>query len=74
MRTLIRLFICVSIALCSVTTSYAQDPEGWNDGDSADVPLDGGLSLLLAAGIGYGASKYNDRKKKSQQQNTNEEA
>lgn len=24
------------------------------DGDTNDVPIDGGLSLLLAAGIGYG--------------------
>lgn len=25
--------------------------------DTSDVPIDGGLSLLVAAGIGYGAKK-----------------
>ena len=30
----------------------------------ADVPIDGGLSLLLAAGVGYGVKKYRDQKRK----------
>ncbi len=35
-----------------------------NDGGLADdVPLDGGLSLLIAAGVGYGAKKL--RKKRN---------
>lgn len=29
----------------------------------ADVPLDGGLSLLVAAGVGYGAKKMKERKR-----------
>ena len=29
------------------------------------VPLDGGISLLIAAGIGYGAKKLHDHRKKS---------
>jgi hypothetical protein len=34
-------------------------PPGF-DQDTNDVPIDGGLSLLLAAGIGYGIKKkYN---------------
>jgi len=48
-----------------VVAVQAQNPDPWDDADSADVPLDGGLSLLLAAGIGYGASKYHDRKKQA---------
>jgi len=28
-----------------------------------DVPIDGGLSLLVAAGIGYGVKKMRSRKK-----------
>jgi hypothetical protein len=27
------------------------------DNDTADVPIDGGLSILLAVGIGYGIKK-----------------
>lgn len=34
---------------------------GFGD-DVDDVPIDGGLSLLIAAGVGYGAKKL--RKKK----------
>ncbi len=29
-----------------------------------NVPIDGGLSLLLAAGAGYGVKKINDKRKK----------
>lgn len=32
-------------------------------GGGAGVPLDSGVSLLLAAGIGYGAKKYADSRK-----------
>lgn len=31
--------------------------------DVNDVPIDGGLSLLVAAGVGYGAKKLKSRKK-----------
>ena len=33
------------------------------DGDP-DAPIDGGVSLLIAAGIGYGIKKANDHRKK----------
>jgi hypothetical protein len=32
------------------------------DDDVNDVPIDGGLSLLIAAGVGYGAKKMRDKK------------
>lgn len=51
---LIILFILPSI-------SHAQP--GFGD-DVDDVPLDGGLSLLVAAGIGYGAKKLRANRKK----------
>jgi hypothetical protein len=35
-----------------------------NDGGlQDDVPVDGGLSLLVAAGVGYGFKKMKNRKK-----------
>ncbi len=40
--------------------SFAQP--GFTD-DVNDVPVDGGLSLLVAAGVGYGAKKIKNRKK-----------
>ena len=36
------------------------DPEG---GGELDTPIDGGLSLLVVAGVGYGAKKIKERKK-----------
>jgi len=38
--------------------AMAQDP-----GCGPDCPIDGGLSLLIAAGVGYGVKKYRDKKK-----------
>ncbi|MFY7900799.1 MAG: PID-CTERM protein-sorting domain-containing protein [Chitinophagaceae bacterium] len=32
------------------------------DDDVSDVPVDGGLSLLVAAGIGYSVKKIRDKK------------
>ena len=31
--------------------------------DPNDVPIDGGISVLLAAGAAYGVKKYRDHKK-----------
>ncbi len=39
---------------------------GFGD-DVSDVPVDGGLSLLVAAGVGYGAKKIRDKRKASKQ-------
>ena len=39
--------------------AMAQDPGG-----GPDVPIDGGLSLLLAAGAAYGVKKYRQGRKK----------
>jgi hypothetical protein len=36
------------------------------DDDVNDVPIDGGLSLLIAAGVGYGAKKMRNKKKQQQ--------
>ena len=47
--------ICIALpAICSAQDS-PQDPN--------DVPIDGGLSLLLAAGAAYGIKKYHNYKK-----------
>ena len=37
------------------------------DPGNPDAPLDGGVSLLVAAGIGYGVKKVRENKKKKQQ-------
>ena len=37
-------------------------------GPDPDAPIDGGLSLLLAAGVGYGVKKIKDSRKKTKDQ------
>ncbi len=35
--------------------------------DPVDTPIDGGLSLLIAAGVGYGIKKVRDERKRKKQ-------
>jgi hypothetical protein len=46
-----------------VSTHTEEPPPPPLDGD-ADAPIDGGLSLLIAGGIGYGAKKIHAARKK----------
>jgi len=55
--------ICVIAALILPSLVHAQPVF---DDDVNDVPIDGGLSLLIAAGVGYGAKKMRDKKKQQQ--------
>ena len=52
----VMLLIVTALPLFAI----AQDPGG-----GPDVPIDGGLSVLLAAGAAYGAKKYRDQKNKN---------
>jgi hypothetical protein len=64
----IRVYVLLVIALISIMNVYAQptgDPTGDPDATPVEeVPIDGGLSLLLVAGIAYGAKRAYDNKKK----------
>jgi len=51
--------------MCLPTILHAQGP-GFGD-DTDDVPVDGGLSLLVAAGVGYGAKKIRDKRKQQKE-------
>ena len=57
--TTIQLLIAIAI-ICLPSILHAQP--GFGD-DVEDVPIDGGLSLLVAAGVGYGAKKLKERRK-----------
>lgn len=54
------LKIVLLAALCMASTYIMAQP-GFDD-DVDDVPVDGGISLLMAAGIGYGIKRINDKK------------
>ena len=55
--------LVLSFALFLIPSLVHAGP-GFND-DVDEVPIDGGLSLLVAAGVGYGAKKIKERKKKN---------
>lgn len=64
LKALVTTLLIVCVMLCLPSLLHAQGMPGDPGGDP-DVPIDGGLSLLLAAGAGYGAKKVNDRRKKN---------
>ena len=73
----LQMGIIFAIALMPLL-GQGQDPNGVPDPgngggnpDAGSVPIDGGLSLLLAAGVGYGAKKLRSHnlKKKGEEQN-----
>jgi len=45
---------------------FAQIGDPGAVGPDPDVPIDGGLSILIAAGVGYGIKKLRDERKKNQ--------
>ncbi len=55
------LFVC----LLSAPAAFAW---GNNNDNCNDVPLDGGISLLAAAGVGYGMKKVAEKRKKNQEE------
>jgi hypothetical protein len=60
---LLKTMYCLVIVVLVATNLHAQtitDPGGEPD----EVPIDGGLSLLVAAGVGYGAKKLKEKRKK----------
>lgn len=57
-------FLTLSVVLVTTTLTFAQGDTG-DDPDFPDVPLDGGLSVLLIAGAAYGAKKTVDYRRKN---------
>lgn len=50
-------FLLIIIAVPAIVNAQI-DPGG-----DPDAPIDGGLGVLLLAGVGYGVKKYRDYKK-----------
>ncbi len=53
------ILICCNVALGA--PGAMTEPE--SDASTSDVPIDGGVSLLVAAGVGYGVKKLYHKKK-----------
>lgn len=62
----------IILLACSPYLSQAQGPED-PGGDPDAVPIDGGISLLIAAGVGYGAKKLHEAKKKKKEADDNQD-
>jgi hypothetical protein len=62
MKKLYKISFLLVFLTCLVSIkAFAIDDDG---GIGDDVPLDGGLSLLLAAGVGYGVKKVRASRRK----------
>lgn len=64
--------ILVTVVIMLPWMAFAQIGGGGGGGGglgNPDVPIDGGLSVLVAAGVAYGAKKVHDARKKKQQAN-----
>ncbi len=58
-------FICLLFLLtayCQLPTAQAQGP-GFDE-DVEDTPIDGGVTLIAAAAVGYGIKKLKDSRTK----------
>ncbi|RZK81884.1 MAG: hypothetical protein EOO92_03750 [Pedobacter sp.] len=55
-------FITIALLFCSVSLAAQYDDPGLPGGDP-DVPIDGGVALLLLAGTAYGIKKIRDTKR-----------
>lgn len=52
------------VACCLMYTPFVQATVPDGGGDPDEIPIDGGLSILIAAGVAYGAKKAYDKRKK----------
>lgn len=66
MKKAYRILAMVFMFTCIISLkALAIDDDG---GIGDDVPIDGGLSLLVAAGVGYGIKKMRNTRKQSPNQ------
>lgn len=70
-KIFLSLFFVLGLAL--VGMSQSNDPPPFNSGDPSPIPVDGGVSLLLAAGAAYGIKKVRDNKKAKTEDTNSEE-
>ena len=58
-----RTFYCMILTISMVFLTNLSFAQPGDPGDDPDVPIDGGVSLLVAAGAGYGIKRYRDSRK-----------
>ena len=60
------LFMVILICVCLPVFTWAQVPP---PPDPVDTPIDGGLSLLIGAGVLYGMRKVKEQRKEKKNEN-----
>lgn len=58
------------VLMCFPSISFGQILPDPGNPDSTPAPIDGGVSILIAAGIGYSVKKVREHKRKKQEKNT----
>lgn len=66
MKKIFSIFILSILLSISINLSAQPPNPGGGQGDPPGVPIDGGLSLLLAAGVAYGGKKMYDINKEKE--------
>jgi hypothetical protein len=66
MKNSLKIFklMMVAVLILSTTAVFAQPPT-LPEGEPSEVPIDGGLSLLVAAGVGYAVKRKKDQASKN---------
>ena len=64
LSNILRVVVMMVGFMLHASLANAQGPGDPTFGDP-DLPIDGGVSLLIAAGVGYGIKKYRDERKKT---------
>jgi len=62
------IYLLIVILYISKFSAYADSGPSDPGVDPDSAPIDGGLSLLIAGGVGYGVKKLRKKKKKQQEE------
>jgi len=69
-KVLLSVLFLMGVVLVGVCDN---PPPPFNPGDPSPIPIDGGVSLLLAAGAAYGIKKVRDSRKAKAEGDQSEE-
>ena len=68
MKNFIKVYLIMFTLLLGSIVVSAQPSGDPGDPDATQAPIDGGVSLLIAAGVAYGAKKAHEHRKNKKQQ------
>ena len=70
MKRVCRNFMVTSVLFAAFSAFPVICNAQGDPGYDPDAPIDGGISILVAAGVGYGLKKANDQRKKNKNKAT----